>query len=110
VRNIPEHVDRALRRKAARERKSFNAILRDALIREAGAAELSDRLYTDLDTFAGTWVDDPGFDDAIRAQDQVDESLWRWRSPSTRIDTSTSRGVWPTRCADSVRLIGSLSR
>jgi plasmid stability protein len=76
VRNIPEHVDRALRRKAARERKSLNAILRDALIREADATELSGRVYTDLDAFAGTWVDDAGFDDAIRAQDQVDESLW----------------------------------
>ena len=40
-------------------------------------AEPSGRLYTDLDTIAGTWLDDPGFDDAIRAQDQVDPLLWR---------------------------------
>jgi hypothetical protein len=77
VRAIPEHVDRALRRKAAAERKSLNAVLRDALIREAGAAEPSGRVYGDLDTLAGTWVDDPGFEAAIQAQDQVDASLWR---------------------------------
>jgi plasmid stability protein len=77
VRNIPEHVDRALRRKAREERKSLNEVLRQALIREAGAVEPSVRLHADLDTLAGTWVDDPGFDEAIRAQDQVDESLWR---------------------------------
>ena len=77
VRAVPAHVDRALRRKAATERKSLNAILREALIREAGGVEPSGRLYTDLDALAGTWLDDPGFDDAIRAQDQVDASLWR---------------------------------
>jgi hypothetical protein len=76
VRNIPEHVDRALRRKAGEGRKSLNEVLRDALIREAGEVELTPR-YTDLDAFAGTWIDDPGFDETIRAQDQVDESLWR---------------------------------
>jgi plasmid stability protein len=77
VRAVPTQVDRALRRKAATERKSLNAILREALIREAGVAEPSDRLYTDLDSLAGTWLDDPGFDEAIRAQDQADPSLWR---------------------------------
>ena len=77
VRAVPAHVDRALRRKAAAERKSLNAILREALIREAGVAEPSSRLYTDLDALAGTWREDPGFDEAIWAQDQVDASLWR---------------------------------
>ena len=77
VRNIPEHVDRALRRRAGEERKSLNEVLRDALIREAGVVEPATRLYTDLDALAGTWVDDPGFDETIRAQDRVDESLWR---------------------------------
>ena len=77
VRAVPAHVDRALRRKAATEKKSLNAILREALIKEAGVAEPSGRLYTDLDTVAGTWLDDPGFDEALRAQDQVDASLWR---------------------------------
>ncbi len=77
VRAVPAHVDRALRRKAAAERTSLNAILREALIREAGVAEPSGRLYTDLDALAGRWLDDPEFEEAIRAQDQVDPSLWR---------------------------------
>ena len=77
VRAVPAYVDRALRRKAAAEKKSLNALLREALIKEAGVAEPSGRLYTDLDSLAGTWLDDPGFDEAIRAQDQVDASLWR---------------------------------
>jgi plasmid stability protein len=77
VRAIPAHVDRALRRKAAAEKKSLNAILREALIREADVAEPHRRSYTDLDALAGTWLDDPGFDAAIQAQDQIDASLWR---------------------------------
>jgi hypothetical protein len=77
VRAIPPHVDRALRRKAAAERKSLNAVLCEALIKEAGVAEPSGRLYTDLDALAGRWLDDPGFDEAIQAQDRVDPSLWR---------------------------------
>jgi hypothetical protein len=77
VRAVPAHVDRALRRKAAAEKKSLNALLREALIKEAGVAEPSGRLYTDLDALAGTWLDDPGFEEAIWVQDQVDASLWR---------------------------------
>jgi hypothetical protein len=70
-------VDRALGRRAAEEKKSLNAILREALIREAGAGEPAGRVRTALDALAGTWLDDPGFGEAIRAQDRVDASLWR---------------------------------
>lgn len=77
VRKVPAHVDGALRRKARDEGKSLNQVLRDALIKEAEGPELSGRAYTDLDTLAGAWVDVPGFDDAIQAQDRVDEGLWR---------------------------------
>lgn len=77
VRAIPAHVDRALRRKAAAERKSLNTVLRDALIREADVEDPQRRVHTDLDALAGTWLDDPAFDEAIQAQDQVDSSLWR---------------------------------
>jgi hypothetical protein len=77
VRSVPAHVDKALRRKAQRGRKSLNEVLRDALIREAEGTDLPERVYTDLDALVGSWVDVPGFDDAIRAQDRVDEALWR---------------------------------
>ena len=36
-----------------------------------------ERIYTDLDALAGSWVDVPGFDDAIEDQDRVEEALWR---------------------------------
>jgi plasmid stability protein len=77
VRNIPAHVDKALRRKAREGRKSLNEVLRDALMRDVEGAGPSARVYTDLDALAGTWVDVPDFDEAIQAQDRVDESLWR---------------------------------
>jgi hypothetical protein len=77
VRGVPADVDRALRRKAEQERTSLNDVLRTALTREAEAAGVPERVYIDLDALIGSWVDVPGFDDAIRAQDQVDEALWR---------------------------------
>ena len=77
VRSVPAHVDKALRRKAQRERKSLNEVLRDALIREAEGTDVPERVHTDLDALAGSWVDVPGFDAAIEAQDRVEEALWR---------------------------------
>jgi len=77
VRSVPAHVDKALRRKAQEGRKSLNEVLRDALIKEAGGPDMPGRVYTDLDALAGSWVDVPGFDDAVQAQDRVDEALWR---------------------------------
>ena len=77
VRSVPAHVDKALRRKAQQGRKSLNEVLRDALIRDAEGTDVPERVYTDLDALVGLWVDVPGFDDAIQAQDRVDEALWR---------------------------------
>jgi hypothetical protein len=34
-------------------------------------------VHDDLDELAGAWEDDPQFDEAIRDQDRIDESLWR---------------------------------
>src|SRR5712691_10998200 len=69
VRNVPAHGDKALRRKAQIERKSLNEVLREALIREAEGTNVPERLYTNLDALAGSWVEDPGFDEALHAQD-----------------------------------------
>ena len=76
VRSVPAHVDKALRRKAQEGRKSLNEVLRDALIREAEGTDLPERVHLDLDPLVGAWVDVPGFDDAIEAQDRVDPALW----------------------------------
>jgi hypothetical protein len=87
VRSVPIPVDQALRRRARTEHKSLNEVLRDALIRAAGGADFPERVYTDLDSLAGAWVDVPGFDEAIEAQDRVDEALWR-RRQGTPIPTN----------------------
>ena len=72
VRSIPAHVDKALRRKAQMGHKSLNEVLREALIREAEGTDVPERAYSDLDALAGSWVEDPDFDEAIQAQDRVD--------------------------------------
>jgi len=77
VRDVPAHVDAALRRRAREDGKSLNSLLREALAREAGIGLAHDPLYHDLDHLAGRWVDDPEFDGAIAAQDRVDDELWR---------------------------------
>ena len=75
VRDVPLHVDRALRRQASAEGKSLNQVVRDLLVREAGGE--ASILHDDLDELAGAWDDDPQCDEAIRDQDRIDESLWR---------------------------------
>lgn len=77
VRDVPAHVDRALRRRASDEGKSLNRLLCDALAKEAGVDAASPILHHDLDAVAGTWDDDPEFDRVIVEQDRVDEAMWR---------------------------------
>ncbi len=76
IRDVPSKVDGALRRKAKREGKSLNQVAVEALTLAVGLAE-ERPTYHDLDHLAGTWVTDPEFDAAVRAQDQVDPELWR---------------------------------
>jgi plasmid stability protein len=77
VRDVPSHVDRALRRRASEEGKSLNQLLRDALAKEAGGDMAAPVLHHDLDALAGTWDNDPEFDRALAEQDRVDEAMWR---------------------------------
>ncbi len=77
VRGVPPDVDRALRERAHRERRSLNQLLLSALAHEAGVAESPDATYDDLDYLAGRWRENRDFDRALEAQDQVDEDLWR---------------------------------
>src|SRR5260221_11980977 len=75
VRQVPVQVEKALKRKAATAGKSLNGVLLEALSREAGIErEIS---FDDLDSLAGRWEEDPGFDDAIRAQHEIDADLWK---------------------------------
>ncbi len=76
IRRIPSDVDAALRRRAAVERRSLNEVAVEALARGLGVSDETVR-YRDLGDTAGTWVEDPAFDEALRDQDRVDEEMWK---------------------------------
>jgi plasmid stability protein len=76
IRNIPSSLDAALRRRAQEQGKSLNEVAIEALARGAGVKGERIR-QRDLRFMAATWRNDPAFDEAIAAQDTVDEDLWR---------------------------------
>lgn len=76
IRNIPDHLDSALRRVAREKGKSLNEVAVEALARGAGVSARP-RRQRDLSDIAGTWKKDPAFDRALEAQDTVDEEIWR---------------------------------
>jgi len=76
LRDIPPILDSELRRRAKAEGRSLNAIALEALIRGAGLTDTPLR-QRDLGDIAGTWQEDPEFDQAIAEQDRIDEKLWR---------------------------------
>ena len=76
LRDIPPTVDAELRRRAKAEGRSLNTVAIEALTRGAGLGETPVR-QRDLGDIAGTWQEDPDFDQAIAEQDQIDERLWR---------------------------------
>ena len=43
----------------------------------AKGADAAERKRRDLADLAGTWVEDPAFDQALAGQDQVDPELWK---------------------------------
>lgn len=76
IRNVPESIDRELRRCAKRSGKSLNAAVIEAIKRGLGATD-ADQTYDDLDDLIGTWQHDRAFDQAIEDQDTVDVDAWR---------------------------------
>ncbi len=75
IRNVPVQVKKMLSSRAKADSKSLNTVLVEALSSSAG---ISDEIsYTDLDHLVGRWSDDPEFDKAILAHDQIDEELWK---------------------------------
>jgi hypothetical protein len=49
-------------------------VVLEALGRGSG---LEGTLHDDLDALAGRWEEDPKFDAAIAAQDEIDSGLWQ---------------------------------
>jgi hypothetical protein len=76
IRNVPHTLDEALRRVAREQGKSLNEVAIDALARGAGVTGECSR-QRDLSDVAGTWRKDPAFDDALAAQDTIDEGIWQ---------------------------------
>jgi len=76
IRNVPEIIDKALRRRAREQGKSLNEMAIEALARGAGLGESRGR-QRDLHDIAGTWRRDRAFESALAAQDAVDEELWK---------------------------------
>ena len=75
IRNIPRHVDQAVRRRARAEGRSINDVAIEALERGMGVAEGRTR-YRSLSGIAGTWTEDSDFDAALDEQDRVDDGMW----------------------------------
>jgi hypothetical protein len=76
IRGIPHAVDAALRERARVAGKSLNEVAIEALAEGAGVMGAPPRRRRNLDDIAGSWKASRAFDDAIAAQDQVDEDLW----------------------------------
>ena len=76
IRGIPPAVDEAVRERARAEGKSINDIAVAALVDGLGLGA-EDIVRRDLSDVAGTWVDEAAVNDALAAQDRIDESLWR---------------------------------
>lgn len=76
IRQVPIHLDEALRRRAKRKGQSLNQVLLDSLAESVGVGEEAAK-YHDLDTLAGTWKTDKAFDDAMTAFEKVDPDDWK---------------------------------
>ncbi len=76
LRNLPEHLDRAIRKRAHREGKSLNEVTIEALLRAFGL-EGEPTVQRDLTDVAGSWQDDPAMDQILAEQRRVDPELWQ---------------------------------
>lgn len=76
IRNIPDALDTALRERARQENRSLNEIVVRALGRAMGFSREAVR-HRDVGDVAGTWREDPAFDQAISDQHSVDDELWK---------------------------------
>jgi hypothetical protein len=76
IRSIPAHVDRALRERSTRERKSLNEVAIEALERGLDLEGHPVR-RRDLSAIAGSWVRDREVGRALDDQRKIDLDLWR---------------------------------
>ncbi len=82
LRNIPDHLDAELREVAHRQGKTLNEVAVEALVRGAGLSGQPVQ-RRDLSDVAGTWIQDQEFEDALAAQQTIDEELWPSLQPAS---------------------------
>lgn len=75
LRNVPDSVDRALRRRAKQQNLSLNALLLDVLRAATGEPEQA-RPHDDLDHLIGSWQRDSETDRALSEQRRVVAGDW----------------------------------
>ena len=68
IRGIPPEVDHLLRQKAAKKKQSLNQVILD----ELAAATIGSPRRADFSDLIGQWTPDPGFDEIVAAQRQID--------------------------------------
>ena len=73
IRDIPREVDRILREKAARTKRSLNQVVLDEL-REA---TIGGKKRADFSDVVGKWSPDPEFDKILASQRQIDWEKWK---------------------------------
>jgi hypothetical protein len=76
IRNVPDHLDAALRRLAKEQGKSLSQATVEALARGIGLGDQRIR-RRDLSYMTENWEEDPVFDAAIADQDKVDGEMWQ---------------------------------
>ena len=79
IRNISKQVDQALRRRAKQQARSLNDVALEALSLGAGITPNGKApvKYRDLSDIAGSYVSDPGFERAVKEQDQIHPDDWK---------------------------------
>jgi len=76
IRNLPKALDKLIRKRAKEEGKSLNTVAVEALM-EAFGLRGSEPAHRDVGRLAGSWVEDPVVDDALREQRTIDDEMWR---------------------------------
>jgi len=76
IRGILPWMDERLRAIAKREGKSLNTATVDALMRGLDPNP-TEQEHHDMDDLIGTWVHDPGTEEALASMDTIDDEIWR---------------------------------
>jgi hypothetical protein len=73
IRGVPAEVDRILRQRAARRKRSLNQVILDELT----VATASGQRLADFSDVVGRWTPDPAFDQILSAQRRIDPDKWK---------------------------------